>query len=216
MKDIVSIRCEYENCEGRAEFSGEDGKLRLCINHATDDHHYAHYGKCKRCPFRFAVRRLNGECRKCFEVNHPDDKRVCLLRAKERFFLNAIACEVKLHGENHRVRGGTSNRRPDAYIRVGDSHAIVIEIDEHDHVGYSQHDEALRNQQLRNDFNTPVVFIRINPDPNNDIFSQMGNAIVVANNEKFEMFSRGIIQTIKAYMNAEITDSITVKLYFDQ
>lgn len=63
-----------------------------------------------------------------------------------------------------RVKSGCSQRRPDVLLDVW-SHAVVVEIDENQHIDYACSCENKRPVELWPDLGKrPVIFIRFNPD----------------------------------------------------
>jgi hypothetical protein len=66
------------------------------------------------------------------------------------------------------VWGGTSKRRPDILINL-ETHAIVVEVDEHQHSDYDCICENKRIMEISKDVDhKPIVFIRFNPDAYKD------------------------------------------------
>lgn len=220
MPDLVSYLCQFNDkhgkCGNHARFGDVDGKRVRCHHHSENHYMDVTLGHCRSCTDNFATPRLNGECRPCFIANNPSDPRVTRIRVKERLMLDAISAAISFTGANQQVRGGTSKRRPDAYIR-GDEHDIIIEIDENEHRSYNQSVETLRINQLSNDFQRPIVVIRINPDGPNSPFGEQEGAIVISNDIEFNRRTEIAIRTTRQYLNQRITENVTtVKLFFSE
>ena len=64
---------------------------------------------------------------------------------------------------NRAIAGSSSRYRPDMLAYCG-THAVIVEIDEHQHHGYSKFAEESRMSQLHEDLKLPVHIIRFNTD----------------------------------------------------
>lgn len=110
---------------------------------------------------------VEGYCIRCFTFLYPDHQRARFYMVKElcvRRYLTESFLSISIV-YNKRVEGGDSARRPDALIQL-ETHAICIEVDEHQHTSanYECLCENKRLTQIYKDVNKPIVFIRFNPD----------------------------------------------------
>jgi hypothetical protein len=73
-----------------------------------------------------------------------------------------------------KIQDGCSKKRPDMLLDMG-SHAIIVEVDENQHVNYDCSCENKRLMELSQDVDhRPIVFIRFNPDK---YFDKDGNRV---------------------------------------
>ena len=114
----------------------------------------------------FKIKGLDGLCNRCYCFTNPDGPIVRNYKTKENYIINGI----KLQFPNlpwvvdKRILDGCSKRRPDLLLHLG-SHAIIVEIDEYQHVGYECECDNRRTMEISADLNhIPIVFIRFNPD----------------------------------------------------
>ncbi len=69
---------------------------------------------------------------------------------------------------NKSVENGGSRRRPDLLLDMG-SHIVIVEVDEHSHVGYDPICEEKRLGEIWGDVNhRKIVFVRFNTDEYKD------------------------------------------------
>jgi hypothetical protein len=123
------------------------------------------------------------------------------------------------------IAGGCSRLRPDLLLYLG-YQLVIIEIDEHQHIGYSCETERLK--QLSQDAGRPIVFIRFNPDRYTD--SKMtrisscwspdkNGKLTVTNSKRQEWETRlGVLKTQVDYWLTNKTTEIIelVQLFYDQ
>jgi hypothetical protein len=110
-------------------------------------------------------------CFQCYCLVNPDEDLPRKFQFKEQVFIKDFSKWFKkmnlsnitqYHTYNKSIDGGCSMRRPDVFIDCG-THYIVLELDEHQHTGYSC--ETLRISQLWEDVaELPLVVLRLNPD----------------------------------------------------
>lgn len=107
-------------------------------------------------------------CTRCFGILNPDVKIPRKYKTKENFFVE----EFNKFLENNNIvidnisfdkhLKACSKRRPDIFIECM-THCIVLELDEHQHIGYSC--ENKRMCEIFEDVGyRHIVFIRLNPD----------------------------------------------------
>ncbi len=69
---------------------------------------------------------------------------------------------------DERVENGCSRRRPDLLLDMG-SHIVLVEVDEHSHIGYDHTCEEKRLGEIWGDvYHSQIVFIRFNTDKYKD------------------------------------------------
>ena len=156
-------RCTFLECTKSSQ-----GATAFCSAH----------GGGKRCPncidwidSHGANKKFNGFCARCYCRLFPNDPRV---RRNNKTKEGAVLCHVKqcfpelTIVNDRRINGGCSAKRPDIFIDLL-THVIIIEVDENAHITYDQSCENKRMMELSEDVaHRPLVFIRLNPDQNND------------------------------------------------
>ena len=103
-------------------------------------------------------------CARCYITMFPSEDFSIYYRYKEAAVVNFVRKSLLEYSMifNSRVPGGKSRRRPDIFIDF-DTHVVIIEIDEYQHIGYSS--ENKRMTEIMADVGLrPLVFIRFNPD----------------------------------------------------
>lgn len=108
------------------------------------------------------------KCRACKALKQGDacNVDICNSRVKE----NAVAEFLRTafpHRKftfNKRVKGGSSRRRPDVIIHLGNQ-TLIIEIDENRHKNYCPKDDAKRLDEIQRDLKgRKLIVLRFNPD----------------------------------------------------
>ena len=114
-----------------------------------------------------------GHCMTCYIKVFPNGKVARNYKVKEYavlFYIKEVFPDLRIVHDKRvdRISGGSSNKRPDFLIDMG-SHVVIVEVDEQSHCGYDQSCEEFRMNEIWEDVGKrPVVFIRFNPDKNND------------------------------------------------
>ncbi len=110
--------------------------------------------------------KYDGYCWYCFTNLFLDKPIVRRCRTKE----NAVATFLKEKFPNvtwkcnKSVENGCSRRRPDLLLGMG-SHIVIVEVDEHSHVGYDPTCEEKRLGEIWGDvYHRQIVFVRFNTD----------------------------------------------------
>jgi hypothetical protein len=93
-------------------------------------------------------------------------------REKERAVVEFIKQEFGSDGwVFDKTIDANNGYRPDALFRMS-THAIVVEVDENQHLHYDVKEEFIRVKKIQEDVGTPVIFIRFNPDKYVDNYGQ--------------------------------------------
>jgi len=125
---------------------------------------------------------------------------------------------------NKTVQNGCSKRRPDILLELN-THCIIIEIDENQHIDYETNCEEQRINDLFNDIGLPIIFIRFNPDSykinDRNITSCFTNTGVVKKSKETEWIQR--LETLKTSILQSLNDTdfsnsyVKIKnLFYDQ
>ncbi len=121
-------------------------------------------------------KKYNGHCLRCFINLFPELKNARNYKTKERNVVDNIKKafpDVSWYCDK-KIRDGCSLKRPDMLLDMG-SHAIIVEVDENQHVNYDCSCENKRLMELSQDVDhRPIVFIRFNPDK---YFDKDGNRV---------------------------------------
>lgn len=123
-----------------------------------------------------ANKKYNGHCMRCFVNLFPELKNARNYKTKERNVVDNIKKALPDYSWfcDKTVQDGCSKKRPDMLLDMG-SHAIIVEVDENQHVNYDCSCENKRLMELSQDVDhRPIVFIRFNPDK---YFDKDGNRV---------------------------------------
>jgi len=123
-----------------------------------------------------ANKKYNGHCMRCFVNLFPELKNARNYKTKERNVVDNIKKAFPDYSWfcDKTVQDGCSLKRPDMLLDMG-SHAIIVEVDENQHVNYDCSCENKRLMELSQDVDhRPIVFIRFNPDK---YFDKDGNKV---------------------------------------
>ncbi len=121
-------------------------------------------------------KKYNGHCMRCFVNLFPELKNARNYKTKERNVVDNIKKAFPDYSWfcDKTVQDGCSLKRPDMLLDMG-SHAIIVEVDENQHVNYDCSCENKRLMELSQDVDhRPIVFIRFNPDK---YFDKDGNKV---------------------------------------
>ena len=165
----LSRLCPERSCKERSRYNYKGKKTALyCGNHRKRDMVMMGDKLCKSewCHVFPRNDMYLGYCYHCFVHIYPDEEISISYRIKEKIVQQDIE---NMFPEteftfNKQVKGGYSNRRPDAYKEF-DKYVLIVETDENGHAGYDLPCDESRNNELWQDFkNKKLVFIRFNPD----------------------------------------------------
>ena len=128
------------------------------------------------CETQIRNKSYNGYCMRCFVYLFPELTNARNYKTKEQSVVDKVkivfpdvswCCDKK-------IQDGCSRKRPDMLLDMG-SHAIIVEVDENQHVNYDCSCENKRLMELSQDVDhRPIVFIRFNPDK---YFDKDGNIV---------------------------------------
>lgn len=121
-------------------------------------------------------KKYKGYCMRCFVHLFPELKNARNYKTKEQNVVDKVKIafpDVSWFCDKT-VQDGCSRKRPDMLLDMG-SHAIIVEVDENQHVNYDCSCENKRLMELSQDVDhRPIVFIRFNPDK---YFDKDGNKV---------------------------------------
>ena len=162
MWNVMKPKCKH--CLNAALYGTIKKKATACRLHRESNMFNVFTKYCHLCKSVGLNPSYKPYCARCHFHLNPTDPRKRAMQEKERAFtikLKQIYPDLQL---NSTIVGGSSKRRPDAFIEL-QSHSIVVEIDEFKHSGY---DTLCENRRLMDIFtdlgNRPLVVIRLNPD----------------------------------------------------
>jgi hypothetical protein len=99
------------------------------------------------------------------------------------------------------------HKRPDFIFKCDDGHFIIVEVDEYQHCGtHYQKEETQRMIKIQKVLNTPVVFIRYNPDN----FKIKGIKQYVYDEDRLKI----LVDVINFYMNMKKSDIFKILVDF--
>lgn len=170
MNDLKNKLCTYEGCNKRALYGINKKTTMYCYDHKEDTMTNVVHPTCliTECTTIVNNQKYDGYCVHCYLKLHPTIELVknVYIKAKEysvTLFIEQTFNQVKWE-RNKRIPGGTSKKRPDLLCFTG-FHYIIVEIDEHQHRGYSIESEIQRIHNVSKDLShKSVVVIRFNPD----------------------------------------------------
>lgn len=96
----------------------------------------------------------------CFVCFYKDQK---LTRFRDKEYQTMAFLTKRFSEQKLLLNVSVGERRPDVLIKL-DDRAIIVEIDEHQHVSYDKATEKERQIYIQQELEMPVVFIRFNPD----------------------------------------------------
>jgi EsV-1-7 cysteine-rich motif len=221
MLNIVSKRCIHPDCtiigplfnkpgEKSGEYCGEhklvgmiDVTHKLC---KTPDCYTRSLDKLNYCP-------------DCFRHLFPFHKRWKNIKQKEVYITKDVAKhlpDLNLIFDKKIDCQSCNTRRPDTFLDLA-HYSIILEIDEHQHRGYSC--ENKRTMELFQSLgNRPIVFIRFNPDRFNNqkgIFKFSKSGLISPTKNYQERFDK-LIETFKYHLENKPTKEVTiVHLFYD-
>ena len=195
-----------------------DVKHKFCI---TPDCgmpvHIKHDDYCPYCAMEYKPELMNTIARKTKEET-------VVMEMKKRF------PELEWISDK-KIIGGSSRRRPDLFLDLG-FRVICVEVDENQHVRYTEELENKRVNEIHNDIqNRNLVFIRFNPDSYFNGFEKVDSCwkrasggdvikynVMKSHIKKWEARLEELEKRIKYYLdeNNSMTENLVVeKLFFD-
>jgi hypothetical protein len=162
----VFKRCLHEGCDSSPVYNYPGLQTLYCKLHKKDLMvNVVPFTTCSMCPSK-ENKNLpkKGYCSRCFIYTFPEEKVARHFKVKEQHVREFIQQEFEQYNTifDKTIRGGCSQKRPDAFIDML-VYSIIIEVDEGQHDRYSC--ENKRMMELFQDLGQrPIVFIRFNPD----------------------------------------------------
>jgi hypothetical protein len=228
---LASKKCDFKGCEERALYNKKGLPPEYCKTHQLDGMVNVVSPRCKNelCDTIVCNDKYKGFCLRCYVDKFPNKPLSRNYKNKEdevSKFIKSEYPELKWVTDRT-IAGGFSRLRPDLLLDLG-YQLVIIEIDEHQHVGYSCENNRLK--QLSQDAGRPIVFIRFNPDQYTDIkmtritscWSPDGTTglLTVTNSKRQEWETRlGVLKTQVDYWlhpDNKTTNTIElVQLFYD-
>ena len=125
----------------------------------------------KKCKTKWCYTQVRNDkydyyCIRCYSYKYPEKPIAKNFRTKEKVIIDFIKEEftdIKWTFDKC-ISGGTSNRRPDVFVKFK-KYALIIEIDENQHVKYDCTCENKRIMEISQDLkHKSIILIRFNPD----------------------------------------------------
>lgn len=223
----MCVKCNKK----RAIFNYENNKTGLyCCDCKLDDMILVQIKKCKTylCETQ-ANKKYDNHCFRCFMNLNPNHPIIKKYKVKENHMIDYI----KQHFNNYiisydkQIKDGCSKKRPDCLIQLND-YNIIIECDENQHkYGEIYSCDTKRMMEIFNDLgNSPIVFIRFNPDSYKTFNGQRKKScfknhaqlhIQVINSKKeYEFRLNKLKETIEYYINnLPYKEVEEIKLFYD-
>ena len=171
MVDIKNKKCIEKNCNKQPNYNLINEKIRkYCKEHKTENMVDIKNKKCIDCNLNYMY--YGNLCFDCFSFKFPNHERIKKIRQKEIYLSKNIKYdfpELDLHLNKQIPCQKESKARPDIYINLF-HYILVIEIDENQHQEYSCENKRMM-EIFQASGNKPIIFIRINPDGKNKMFS---------------------------------------------
>lgn len=195
MVDVMNKACL--ECDIRACYNYEGKRQGIyCDKHKKEDMVNVKDKHCKTPMCGTVVRnKYRGYCVRCFMYKYPDEPIVRNYKTKERAVSMFLDTSIDLPSgimwtTDKRIVGGCSKRRPDKMINQA-THAVIVEIDENQHMPYDCSCENKRLMELSADLkHKPIVFIRFNPDGYTSGTTRVPSCWTINKNGVLEMSKR--------------------------
>ena len=170
MKDVINKHCKFDGCQTQPSYGKVWKKPTHCYEHKDDDMKDVVHKHCKspHCETRVQSK-YKGYCCYCFVNLFPEEKLSKNYKTKEievQLFLKSTFPNQTFIFD--KAVSNVCKKRPDVLITL-QSHAIIIEVDEHKHEDYECICENRRMMEISEALNHKnIVFIRFNPDSYTD------------------------------------------------
>jgi hypothetical protein len=169
MIDVKNGSCLHKGCNKIPVFNIQtETKGIYCSNHKLNGMLNVKDKKCQSCniyqPKRRCVdNKVTYMCSMCFHHNFPNEPRVRKYLMKERYIVDDIKKEFGDEYFQYNKQYPNTNIKPDLF-REYDDYALIIEIDEDQHIYYDKACERNRMTYLYSTIGKPVKIIRFNSD----------------------------------------------------
>ena len=168
MVNMKNKTCIYEGCKKQPVFNKEgEVKGLYCSAHKQEGMVNVKNKTCKSewC-WTLVKEKYDGYCLHCYIHLFPDKPVSRNYKTKEfavvEFVKSTFPDQTWIADKT--IHDGCSKRRPDLVLDLG-YQAIIVEIDENQHIDYDCSCENKRVMELSKDIgHRPIVFIRFNPD----------------------------------------------------
>lgn len=154
-------------------------------------------------------------CFRCFCELHPEEE-IPHRRYQKEHYIHGVLLER--YPDIVHNKPLASGRRPDWLITF-DTHNIIVECDENQHLVSAYLDDGNRTQDIFKDLgNRPAIFIRFNPDKTAERVGCFGfnnmNKLEVNVDEWTERLTN-LINTIEESRQCPTMSIVEIKLYYD-
>jgi hypothetical protein len=188
---ILENKCSVPECDEDHEFIIDN--IKYCMMHCTDTQVEINIKRlCKYCDIK---EESDYVCKECKKIQNK----------KEWAIIRYLRKVIDTHFEynSSKMLQGCSKKRPDIYFELL-RHCIIVEIDEHQHIYYSDRCECARLNEIVNGIGgKSVIIIRYNPD----IIRHNGKIKKYNQSDKIDL----LVKTIKKELTKEY-DNFCVKL----
>jgi hypothetical protein len=235
-EEMIDLNCKKcITCKiGRASYNYPNGEEALYCNNIK-----CGYSKgminflSKKCKTENCItvvhNKYNGYCILCYRYLFPEKPISKNFRTKEKVITDYIKekfSEIEWSFDKS-IFGGTSNRRPDVFVKFK-KHALIIEIDENQHVKYDCICENKRIMQISQDLmHVPIIFIRFNPDDfididNNKIkspweISKKNGQLKIVNKQELKKRLKNLKNQIKYWIKNKTDKTVEIiQLYYNE
>ena len=150
-------RCQAPNCSnfGTHGISGPEH----CEVHALESERDLVSRPCKNCGLEYILQ--NGLCQACGFWKLHGSLHLFKQREVEKAL---IAADQSPHQVDKIIDGGACGRERPDFMWDADTHWVILEVDENQHLSNPEVCECLRMVNIFSSLGMPVLFIRYNPD----------------------------------------------------
>ena len=171
MVNVRDKKCIHEGCKKLPVFNFEGRSTGVyCFAHKENGMIDIKSKRCIHCLTQQInkhnpIYKNENSCAYCFYNLYPDHPLSRNYKTKELMVVEFIKDNFPdfEFTFDQKIQGGCSRRRPDIYLEL-ETHCIIIEVDENQHIDYDTLCEERRINDLYSDIGLPIVFIRFNPD----------------------------------------------------
>ena len=167
---------------------------------------------------RYASRKYNNYCARCFQQLFPTDALTLAMRSKTKEIAVRDFINTKFVKFQHDIPLYTGDcncihRRRIDHRRIIDNTILAIETDENQHKYYNKHDEEIRYDDLYMVHSGKWIFIRFNPDKYANSKGQNKNTKM---ENRLKMLESEIRHQMSRIVNEENTELVEIiYLYYD-
>lgn len=151
-----STRCKTQGCKEMAFYG--TSKLEHCEAHRTPEEGNFVEQKCNSCGLQ-AILDTKGVCEFC----NPSAFKTAYLAKQRTVESFLISNNYEFKADSTIDKGECGRERPD-FLFLSNRHAVIVEVDENQHLGRSCECEQTRMINIWQSLAMPTFFIRYNPD----------------------------------------------------